>query len=223
MSAARAGRDILAVVPVKDFALAKQRLSGAFPPSFRHALARAMLCDVLIALRGAEAIAGIVVVTADPEAGLLAGEYGARLLFEGAVRGLNPAVAQAGAYLAAERRSGMLVVPSDIPAVTSDEIARLVAAHPPGRAVSVVPAHDREGTNALVVSPPDGLRFSFGPLSFPMHLANAREAQAALQVHELAQFPGLARDIDRPEDLARLDRLPPGSHTRRLLAEQGMA
>ncbi|WGD30693.1 2-phospho-L-lactate guanylyltransferase [Ancylobacter sp. WKF20] len=219
----RAVDDLVAVVPVKTFALAKQRLGRTLLPAQREALARAMLCDVLEALTGAKGLSTIVVVTADPQAGALAEAYGARLLSEPRVRGLNPAVTEAAARLAAQRRGGMLVLPSDIPGLSAAEIDRLVAAHPPGRAVSLVPAHDGVGTNALLVTPPDAMPFSFGPRSFALHQANAGEAGLTLRRHAPADFPGLARDIDQPADLAALAALPPGAHTRRLLAREDFA
>ncbi|MFC6494558.1 2-phospho-L-lactate guanylyltransferase [Ancylobacter dichloromethanicus] len=164
MSTARGG--VWAVVPVKEFAFAKQRLAGEFTPSFRHRLAQAMLCDVLAALRGARQLAGFAVITADPEAGRLAQDFGGRWLVETPVRGLNAAVSAAAAVLGAEGRGGMLVLPGDIPAVTSAEVDALIAGHGAGRAVSLVAAHDGQGTNAVLVSPPGMMTFAFGPMSF---------------------------------------------------------
>lgn len=215
-------REIWAVIPVKDFALAKQRLAHAFSPLFRRRLARAMLADVLTALRGAEGLAGIVVITADPEAGLLAQHYGARLLFERRLRGLNAAVSEAAAGLNAERRDGMLVIPGDIPSVTSREISQLMASHGKGRAVSLVPAHDRHGTNALLVSPPQVMTFSFGPMSFPLHRASAEDLGIEPRVHNLVDFPGFALDVDTPDEVRRLGCLRPGSPTRQVLVEEGL-
>ena len=216
------GRDIVAVVPVKDFSLAKQRLAGAFDSEFRRQLARAMLGDVLAALGATEGLAGVVVVTADAEAALLARDHGARLLFERESRGLNPAVAQAAARLAAKPCGGMLVVPSDIPAATPEEIGRLLAAHGEGRAVSLVPAHDGAGTNALIASPPDTLAFAYGPSSFKAHRENAAAAGIVPRAHAASAFPRLALDIDTPEDVARLGPLAAGARTRRLLEARGM-
>lgn len=215
-------REIWAVIPVKDFALAKQRLAHAYSPHFRRRLARAMLCDVLIALRDAEGLAGIVVVTADPEAALLAQQYNARILFERELRGLNAAVAEAAAGLGAERRAGMMVLPGDIPSVTSSEISAFVAAHGEGRAVSLVPAHDRCGTNALLVSPPQLMTFSYGPMSFPLHKISAEELGIEPRVHDLADFPGFGLDVDTPDEVYRLSCLRPGSPTRQVLVEQGV-
>src|SRR5439155_20816354 len=59
-------RSIWAVIPVKDTALAKQRLAAAVPPRLRQALMLAMLEDVLAALAEASGLAGRVLVTTDP-------------------------------------------------------------------------------------------------------------------------------------------------------------
>lgn len=215
-------RDIVAVVPVKDFALAKQRLAGAFPPAFRAELARAMLRDVLTALHASDGLAGIVVVTADPAAGLLAGEFGARLMFEKEACGLNPAVTDAARRLASERRGGVLVLPSDIPAVTPEEIGRLLAAHGRGPAVSLVRAHDGQGTNALLASPPDLLDFAYGPSSFSVHFAAAVAGGIVPRGYDATEFPRLALDVDTPEDVAKLGLLGAASHTRHLLEGAGL-
>lgn len=215
-------RDIVAVVPVKEFALAKQRLAGTFPPDFRAQLARTMLRDVLEALRASEGLAGIVVVTADPEAGLLAREVGARLMVEKEACGLNQAVAEAATRLTGEGRGGMLVLPSDIPAVTPEEIGRLLAAHGRDRAVSLVCAHDGQGTNALLATPPDALDFGYGPSSFSTHFAMAMARGIVPRGHDAAAFPRLALDIDTPADVARLGMSSAGRHTRRLLEDAGL-
>ncbi len=65
-------RDIWAVVPVKEFARAKQRLAGLLSAGLRQKLADAMFEDVLESLSAVNDLAGIVVVTVDPEAGAIA-------------------------------------------------------------------------------------------------------------------------------------------------------
>lgn len=219
MSTARGG--VWAVVPVKEFALAKQRLAGEFTPSFRHRLAQAMLCDVLAALRGARQLAGFAVITADPEAGRLAQDFGGRWLVETPVRGLNAAVSAAAAVLGAEGHGGMLVLPGDIPAVTSAEVDALIADHGAGRAVSLVAAHDGQGTNAVLVSPPGMMTFAFGPMSFSRHRAGAQALGLVPRCPDPARFPGLALDVDTAEQVRRLAGLLPCSRTRRLLAAEG--
>ncbi|SCW54994.1 2-phospho-L-lactate guanylyltransferase [Ancylobacter rudongensis] len=209
---------IWAVVPVKPFGLAKQRLASAFTPIFRQELVRAMLCDVLAALREARGLAGFAVITADPQAGRLARDRGGRWLIESEVRGLNPAASEAAARFGAEGAAGLLVLPGDLPAVTAGEIDALISSHGSGRAASLIASQDGDGTNALLLSPPQAMGFAFGPGSFARHQAGAEALGIVPQVHESARFPGFARDIDTPDEVRRLTDLRPGSHTARLLA-----
>ena len=63
---------IWAVVPVKEFEGAKQRLSSSLEPDERRLLARTMLEDVLDAVSAVQQLAGLLVVTVDPLAASLA-------------------------------------------------------------------------------------------------------------------------------------------------------
>ena len=56
---------VWAVVPVKRFDQAKQRLSGVLDSAARAALAAAMLSDVLEQLSGTAGLASVLVVTSD--------------------------------------------------------------------------------------------------------------------------------------------------------------
>jgi 2-phospho-L-lactate guanylyltransferase len=206
---------IWAVVPIKDITAAKQRLAEAAPAEFRRKLALAMAEDVLAALAGAQRLAGIVVVTVDPEAAALARRYGARGWDDGALDGHTGAVTAAGRRLVAEGAGGMLTVPGDIPAITSQEVDAVIAAHLPAPSFTIVPAHDELGSNAILMSPPDAVPLRFGDDSFFPHLA---AAEACGIKPTVLYLPGIAFDIDNPVDLAHFSRL--GSQTRagRLLA-----
>jgi 2-phospho-L-lactate guanylyltransferase len=201
--------DIWAVVPVKDTASAKQRLTLALPPEMRQALALAMLEDVLAALAEAAGLAGRLLVTTDTAALALAGRYSFLAMAEGAADGHTGAVTAAARRLVAEGRAGMLTVPGDIPLVTAAEIGRLLAAHRPAPSFTIAPSHDEKGSNAILMSPPDAVPLRFGDDSFFPHLAAARGRGIAPTVLHL---PGIALDIDNPADLAHFARL--GSRTR---------
>ncbi|MFD2031990.1 hypothetical protein ACFSKM_19890 [Ancylobacter dichloromethanicus] len=114
------------------------------------------------------------------------------------VRGLNAAVSAAAAVLGAEGRGGMLVLPGDIPAVTSAEVDALIAGHGAGRAVSLVAAHDGQGTNAVLVSPPGMMTFAFGPMSFFRDIAPVRRRSASCRDAPIRRgFPAL-RSMSTP-------------------------
>jgi 2-phospho-L-lactate/phosphoenolpyruvate guanylyltransferase len=194
-----ARRELWAVVPVKELAEAKHRLSRAFPPAFRRALAIEMLEDVLAALSGGSGLAGIAVVTIDPEMQRVARRRNARVLVDDAAGGHTAGVTAAARVLVAEGREGMLTVPGDIPGVTAAEIGALLDQHGPSPAFTIAPAHDGRGSNAVVLSPSDLVPLAFGNDSFLPHLATARANGIEPKVVRLER---LGLDIDTPEDLA---------------------
>ncbi|HEX3536025.1 MAG TPA: 2-phospho-L-lactate guanylyltransferase [Stellaceae bacterium] len=200
---------IWAVVPVKETEGAKQRLAAVLSPQQRQALALAMLEDVLAALAAAPGLAGIALVTVDPDAIRLARRCGAECLPDGAREGPTGAVTAAAQRVAASGADGMLAVPGDIPLVTANEIAQLLAAHRPAPSFTIAPSHDEMGSNAVLMSPADAVPVRFGDDSFFPHLAAAKARGLAPTVLHL---PGIALDIDNPADLAHFARL--GSRTR---------
>ena len=214
----RAG-DIWGVVPVKEPSEAKQRLARAYPPELRRRLARAMLEDVVSALAASKTLAGLVLVTADRAAAALGRRYGAAIFADGARDGHTGAVMAAARRLRREGRRGMLTVPGDVPLVSSAEIDTLVAGHPLEPGFSIVPAHDGRGSNAIVMTPPDAVPLAFGNDSFLPHLDAASSAGLAPRVLRL---PGIALDIDTPEDLAIFMRGASPTRTWALLAEAGL-
>jgi 2-phospho-L-lactate guanylyltransferase len=190
--------DLWVVMPVKDLANAKQRLSDVLAPEERHALFRAMLEDVLSTLAATRSLTGILMVTRDPEAQTLAARYGARVLMEDTNRGHTAASSFGAQTLAREGAAGMLQLPADLPLITSADIEALIQTHGPAPAVTVAPSHDHRGSNALACSPPDLLPLRFGADSFFPHLERAR----FLGIEpEIVERPGLALDIDTPADL----------------------
>jgi len=211
--------DLWAVVPVKERVSAKERLAPVLRPEARQTLALAMLEDVLAALTATPGIAELLVVTADTQAGKLAASFGGRVIEIGARDGHTGAVAAAARLLAAEGRGGMLTLPGDIPLVTSTEIAKLLAAHPPAPSFTIVPSHDERGSNAIVCSPPDAVPLRFGNNSFHPHLEAAEQCGIRPNVVHL---PGIALDIDNPEDVVSFMRTQSPTRAWAVLAEERM-
>jgi 2-phospho-L-lactate guanylyltransferase len=190
-----------AVLPVKSFSRAKQRLSQAVGGDDREQLAAAMVGDVLEALTAVPQIDDVVVVTAEPLAARAAERAGAAVVDDpeeigqsaAAERGIDAAVARG-----AERA---LLVPGDCPAVEPDEVARLLARTAGDPSVVIVPDRHGSGTNALLLTPPGALTPSFGTGSFARHAALARAVGATVKVCDL---PSLGLDVDTPDDLGAL-------------------
>jgi 2-phospho-L-lactate/phosphoenolpyruvate guanylyltransferase len=208
-----------AVVPVKELDRAKMRLAPLLPPRLRRALMLAMLEDVLAALAATSGLAGLAMVTIDPAAAWLAAKYGARVIEAGARDGHTGAVSAAARLLAEESCPGMLTLPGDVPLVSPEEIASLIAAHRPAPAFTIAPSRDQHGSNAVICSPPDAVPLRFGEDSFFPHL---RAAEACAIRPTVLHLPGIALDVDTPEDLAAFALLPSPTRARALLAENDM-
>jgi 2-phospho-L-lactate guanylyltransferase len=190
-----------AVLPVKSFAHAKERLNQAIAGDDRQQLAEAMVADVLAALAAAPEIDDVVVVTAEPRAAQTAERAGATVVPDPDERGQSAAAVR-GIDAALERGAERaLLVPGDCPALAPDELARLFERAPQDPSVVIVPDRHGSGTNALLLTPPDAVGPSFGAGSFARHAARAAAAGATVKVCDL---PSLGLDVDTPDDLTAL-------------------
>ncbi len=211
-----------AVLPVKDFGDAKQRLAGLLGAGERRRLAQAMAEDVLETLSQVQGVSAIIVVTRDAWARDLAARYGAQVLIEPSNDGQSAAVSRAAADLGSAGVASLLQVPGDVPGASADEIATVIEGHGQGGgpAVTLVPAHDRRGTNCVLCSPPGALPFAFGHDSFEPHCRAARARGIAPRIVPL---PGLGLDIDTPDDLRAFLAGPSAGRTLGYLRESGIA
>ena len=189
-----------AVLPVKRFAAAKQRLAAGMDDERRAAVVAAMLEDVLEAIGAAHSIERTIVVSDEPRALELAGAAGAETIADPDEGG------HSGAALAGIGRAGELgarcavLLPGDCPLLDPRELERLLTGLPE-RFVAVVPDRHGTGTNALALAPPDAIRPAFGEGSCARHVVAAREAGAPYAVEEL---PSLGLDLDTPADVVAL-------------------
>jgi 2-phospho-L-lactate/phosphoenolpyruvate guanylyltransferase len=198
----------LAILPIKSFGDAKQRLAHAISSSTRRVLAEAMFADVLVALRRTSSVSDILVVTADHGAQRIAGGYGATVL-DDHDNGHNVAARNGIREVLGSGADRALLVPGDCPLLDPHELERLIARPAGDRSVVVVPDRHGTGTNALLLTPPDATAPAFGPGSRRRHVESA---QAVGAVADVVEVPSLALDVDTPEDLVLLQATLAASH-----------
>lgn len=187
------------LVPIKSLAGAKQRLSPILTPEERFALAQAMCEDVLEALANWQSRPAVAVVTTDSFVCDLAARFNFEVIAD-TNAGETSAIEMATAVCRERGAESTLVVPADIPMIDSSELQKIADSAPKTGAVLVPDAAGR-GTNAAWRSPGDLFPLRFGNDSFLPHLAAAKASGLPCVVLEL---PGIARDVDRPEDLHEL-------------------
>ncbi len=188
-----------AIVPVKPLQRGKSRLASVLSPQERLSLNQRLLAHTLHTLKGIPELEHVLVVSRDSTALALARKLGARTVQEDGAPHLNLALARATVFVRRFATRGVLIVPADLPLLTAEDVSIMLNyAHDPP-VVAVAPDRRRQGTNALLVSPPGLIEYDFGEQSFARHCALARQAGARLEIVDL---PSLALDVDIPEDLA---------------------
>jgi 2-phospho-L-lactate guanylyltransferase len=191
----------LAILPVKRFDSAKQRLAGVVGAGSRRALAQAMFLDVLGSLRRVETLGDILVVTADPVAEAAASAHRIPVLRD-AGAGQTTAASVGLGHPLARRAHRALLVPGDVPLLDPAEVDEwLEAARRDPADLRIVPDRHGEGTNALLIDPPEAFGPAFGAGSLERHLARAHAAGLDVRVDRVGSLLG---DVDTPEDLAEV-------------------
>lgn len=199
-----------AILPVKRFAAAKQRLAAGIDDERRVAVIAAMLEDVLEAIGDVRSIERTIVVTGEPGAAELARAAGAEVV-EDPGQGGHSGAALAGIARAEELGARCaLLLPGDCPLLDPRDVERLLTGLPE-RYVAIVPDRHGAGTNALALAPPAAIQPSFGEGSRGRHVDAAREAGLAYSVEEL---PSLGLDLDTPADVIALTRVLAEDRTR---------
>ncbi len=150
-----------AVLPVKRFTLAKQRLGESVEDGLRLDLARAMVGDVLDALARTRSIERTIVVTNEESIAGTAHGLGATVIPDTAESGQSAAVALGIALAASEGIERVLCVPGDCPALDPSELDALLSdpVDQPGGGglVVIVPDRHGTGTNGLLLTPPTAI------------------------------------------------------------------
>lgn len=189
-----------ALLPLKDFVNAKQRLSGVLAPHERRALFHAMVEDVLAALTAAKKIDHVLVISDDPAARLLSQHYGAGFISERdtAAVGLNAVIEAGVAQLVAEGFDRVLIAHGDLPLLGADDIDALLQQATSG--IWIAPDAINDGSNIMVCSPPLAIAFRYGAGSCAAHQAQAVSNGVSSNLWPSAC---MAIDIDYPDDLFR--------------------
>jgi 2-phospho-L-lactate/phosphoenolpyruvate guanylyltransferase len=203
------------LIPIKKTSEAKQRLASVLDQPSRTRLAQAMLHDVLSALHDWSDCPPVGVVTGDPFAIQLAKEYGFELIPDAEDPGETVAIEMATRLGVERGEQDTLVIPADIPLLQAWELEE-ISKHAPVMGSVLVPAADGRGTNAAFRRPPNLFPLRFGNDSFKPHLA---AAQATGQSCIVLNLPGIAVDVDNPEDLQKLMMLPGNTRAQQLARE----
>lgn len=189
-------QDTCIVIPMKHPTQSKMRLAQTLDNEQRTALALQLFENTLLFFRRHFPQLTVLVVTPSAWIAAITQQAGCEVLLEASPAGLNQALQRASAWTLRHRFKRQLIIPADIQQLNKTEISRILADKQ--HAVIIAAAKDG-GTNALLCSPAEPVRFHYGHDSARLHASAAR--QQNLNCLTL-QLPLLSADIDTPDDLA---------------------
>lgn len=186
----------LVIIPMKDPAVSKTRLSSALQADERERLAQLLFENTLSFFAKKCPFLPKLVVTESAAIAQCARHSGAHVLREPERRGLNAALNAGTTWAIQQGYTATLIVAADVAVWEAHEIEDLFIAGT-GNTVVIAEAIDG-GTNALLLPSPNACSFRFGPGSAVLHEISAKErGYRVTRMH----LPFLARDVDTPEDL----------------------
>src|SRR5439155_5902007 len=142
------------LVPVKDPAKAKARMTPILTAEERSLLAQTMFEDLVAALCALSPERPVVLVTNSEAASVRARSLGWRVLWEQEQISESNSVDRASELLAREGMAAALRIPADVPLIRAQDIDELLSIVPDATSALLVPSWDRTGTNALLRRPP---------------------------------------------------------------------
>ena len=189
---------VVAIIPIGMLDGAKSRLGAVLDAEERLDLTLHLARTTIAAAVATPGIAETIVVTPDDAVRRLAEELGARPVRQ-RKGGLNRGIDDGRSEALAAGATAVLILPIDLPSVSSATIGELLATldRPRRPLVAIVPDRHGRGTNALLLAPPDAIDTCFGGDSRAAHVAAAAAAEA-----DLVELGGpLTLDVDTPDDL----------------------
>lgn len=200
--------DTWAIIPVKHLGGAKSSLSRVLDPEHRQRLVLAMLADMLNAIHQASSISGAAVVSSDKKVLKFARLHGAVDIVDHAPD-LNGALKLAIKHVLELGATSVLILPGDLPLLKTADVENLNSMATAQRDVVIAPSK-ANGTNALLLKPPDIIDLRFGGESFPLHVAEATKVGVRPRIY---RSPTVAFDVDEPADLLKVETLGMGTRT----------
>ena len=139
-------------------------------------------------------------ISRDTKALAMVRDLGAQTVQESGAPELNNALNRATLALRAWGADACMVVPADLPLLSSADIREMVMLGRYHNSVVIAPDHLAQGTNLMLVRLPGLIQYAFGPGSFENHKAQAHDVGAVVNIYHSER---VALDIDTPDDLFR--------------------
>ena len=191
----------LVVLPVKNLDESKSKLSPLLTHEERIGFTLILLRKTIRILKSSRYIEDILLISRDRRIQAVSRRDSVLFLKEEGY-GLNHALEQASNWSLRRGYSANLILPLDIPLLTREDVDNIAAlGAKEERMIVIAPDHDQKGTNALLVKPPNVLRYQFEGLSFSRHLKEARSRRIPTEIYV---SHSLGFDVDYPSEFCSI-------------------
>ena len=196
---------IWAVTPVKSFKRPKTRLGDVLSLEHRRVLVKHMLKSVLSSQKKSGLFKRLLVVTEDEDVITFANKLGIDGLLQ-KKPGLNQGVSEAALTAMESGVKSLFIIHGDIPLISSSVIKSIIKKHKElikiyKKGITISPDVEGEGTNCMICTPPDVIKFHYGPGSCLSHMETAHRNNLKIKLFHSKR---LEFDIDRVSDLSNL-------------------
>jgi len=197
---------LCAIIPVKPLMRGKSRLSSILSVDDREILNRHLLKTLLESLLPHAEIDHKIVISYDPAALSFARKFDVNTVLENHNTNINRALRRATMAAMAYGATKILILPADLPLVTSNDIKELILLDDNQSKMIIVPDRKMNGTNALFVNPIGTIKYNFGEWSFKKHIEQAERKKLPVKIFNNEH---IAFDLDVPDDWTLLERIDP--------------
>jgi len=190
------------LIPIKSFKRPKSRLNDVLSLEERRQLVKKMLNHAIQTFKATKAFDHCLIVTEDPAVAEFAKKNKCKVLLQ-KKPGLSQGVTEAALFAHQKGAKSLLIMHGDIPQVDESSILKIIKAHEKlinKNKMGITLSSDivGEGSNCMICSPPNVIKFRYGIDSCSLHLEEADKLGVKMKLHKSSK---LASDIDIYSDL----------------------
>ncbi len=194
-----------AITPIKSFKRPKSRLGDVLTLEDRRVLVKFMLEKILLSQKKSRLFSNYLIVTEDTDVVSHVKKIGFTAFLQ-KKSGLNNGITEASKRAIMGGAKGILIIHGDIPRTSSTILQSAIKKHKEliktyKKGITISPDSEGEGTNCMICTPPDIIKFSYGPGSCLSHLESAHRSGVQVRLYRSKK---LELDIDRDADLTKL-------------------
>ena len=195
-------KSLLVVIPIKELSNVKSRLSKVLSLEDRITLTNFLICELIFKLlkiktKNKSIKIVIAIVTRNKIVGSFIKKHKIKIIDDTGTETLSGAINLAAQWALKMKFNSLCVFLGDLANPSMKDINNFIDLPFSSNEMRLCPSNDF-GTNALLVSPPNAIKFSYGRKSFFKHYISAIKSKLIISIYK---FKSLKNDIDNPNNL----------------------